>query len=418
MGEFALGQPVSRFEDPRLLRGGGRYVDDFVLPGMAFGVVLRSPHAHARIRAIDTSAAKAAPGVLAVLTGADWQASGFGDLPVPGGFKRRNGAPLYRPPYPALVRDRVRWVGDYVAFVVAETRLQAMDAAELIASITSRCRPWWPPQRPRSRPPRACGTTARTTSASSNKRATTGHRRGVRRRRSRRQASLRHQPRDRRHHGAARLDRLLQRHRRPLHPPYDTAARPCLPPGSGAPRAESAGEQGAGDRRRHRRQLRHEVGGVQRSRAGAARDEADRAAGQMDRHALGIVRRRCAGARQRHGGRAGARPQWRLSRHARALAGQCRRLSADRHAGVHRQSRIARRRLPHARHGRGGDGGVHPHQSDAALSRQRPAGSRLRDRTHGRCCGRHARHRSGRAATAQLHRTRRHAVPYGSHLHV
>src|SRR5215216_4853675 len=133
MGEFALGQPVSRFEDPRLLRGGGRYVDDFVLPGMAFGIVLRSPHAHARVGAIDTSAAKAAPGVLAVLTGADWQASGFGDLPVPGGFKRRNGAPLYRPPYPALVTDRVRWVGDYVAFVVAETRLQAMDAAELIA---------------------------------------------------------------------------------------------------------------------------------------------------------------------------------------------------------------------------------------------------------------------------------------------
>jgi aerobic carbon-monoxide dehydrogenase large subunit len=133
MGEFALGQPVARFEDPRLVRGGGRYVDDFVLPGMVFGTVLRSPHAHARIRTIDVARARAAPGVLAVLTGADWQASGFGDLPVPGGFKRRNGAPLYRPPYPALVKDRVRWVGDYVAFVVAETRLQAMDAAELIA---------------------------------------------------------------------------------------------------------------------------------------------------------------------------------------------------------------------------------------------------------------------------------------------
>ena len=95
--------------------------------------MLRAPHAHARIRSIDTKAAKAAPGVLAVLTGADWQASGFGDLPVPGGFKRRHGKPMYRPPYPALVKDRVRWIGDYVAFVVAETRAQAMDAAELIA---------------------------------------------------------------------------------------------------------------------------------------------------------------------------------------------------------------------------------------------------------------------------------------------
>src|SRR5689334_18687918 len=99
---------------------------------MAFGYVLRSPHAHARIRSIRTDAARAAPGVLAVLTGADWQASGFGDLPVPGGFKRRDGSPMYRPPYPALVRDRVRWVGDYVAFVVAETYLQAVDAAELV----------------------------------------------------------------------------------------------------------------------------------------------------------------------------------------------------------------------------------------------------------------------------------------------
>ncbi len=132
MGEFAIGQSVSRFEDPRLITGGGRYGGDMVLPGMAFGHVLRSPHAHARIRSIDTARAKAAPGVLAVLTGADWQASGWGDLPVPGGLKRRDGS-VFRPPYPALVKDRVRWVGDYVAFVVAETTLQALDAAELIA---------------------------------------------------------------------------------------------------------------------------------------------------------------------------------------------------------------------------------------------------------------------------------------------
>jgi len=132
MGEFGIGQGVPRFEDPRLVRGEGRYVGDIDLPGMVFGHVLRSPHAHARIRSIDVGKAKTAPGVLAVLTGADWQASGFGDLPVPGGLKRRDGSPLYRPPFPALVKDRVRWVGDYVAFVVAETIHQAMDAAELI----------------------------------------------------------------------------------------------------------------------------------------------------------------------------------------------------------------------------------------------------------------------------------------------
>ena len=133
MGEFGIGQGVPRFEDPRLVRGEGHYVGDMALPGMAFGHVLRSPHAHAVVRAIDTRKAKAAPGVLAILTGADWQASGFGDLPVPSGPKRRDGSPLYRPPYPALVKERVRWVGDYVAFVVAETTHQALDAAELIA---------------------------------------------------------------------------------------------------------------------------------------------------------------------------------------------------------------------------------------------------------------------------------------------
>src|SRR5947209_2880189 len=132
MGEFALGQPVPRFEDPRLLRGGGRDVDDFVLPRMVFGPVLRSPHAHARIGAIDTRAAKQMPGVLAVLTGADWQAAGWGDLPAAGGMKRPGGQPSYKPRFPALVTDWVRWVGDYVAFVVAETRHQAADAAERI----------------------------------------------------------------------------------------------------------------------------------------------------------------------------------------------------------------------------------------------------------------------------------------------
>jgi aerobic carbon-monoxide dehydrogenase large subunit len=132
MGEFAIGQPVPRFEDPRLIQGGGRYVADMVFPGMAHGYVLRSPHAHARIRKIDTAAAKAAPGVLAVITGADYKAAGFGDLPVPGGLKRHGDKPGYKPRYPALVEDRVRMIGDYVAFVVAETYYQAADAAELI----------------------------------------------------------------------------------------------------------------------------------------------------------------------------------------------------------------------------------------------------------------------------------------------
>ena len=133
MGEFAIGQGVSRFEDPRLVRGGGRYTDDIKLPGLVHGVVLRSPHAHAKIRSIDITAAKTAPGVLAVLTSADIKTAGYGDLPVPGGLKRRDGSPMYRPRYPILAEDRVRWVGDSVAFVVAESVAQALDATEMIS---------------------------------------------------------------------------------------------------------------------------------------------------------------------------------------------------------------------------------------------------------------------------------------------
>jgi len=132
MGEFAIGQGVSRFEDPRLLQGGGRYVDDIKLPGMTHGVVLRSQHAHAKIRSLDVTAAKKAPGVLAVLTAADIKAAGWGDLPIPGGLKRRDGSPMIKTRYPILAEDRVRWVGDPVAFVVAETVAQALDAAEQI----------------------------------------------------------------------------------------------------------------------------------------------------------------------------------------------------------------------------------------------------------------------------------------------
>jgi aerobic carbon-monoxide dehydrogenase large subunit len=133
MGEFAIGQGVSRFEDPRLIRGGGRYTDDIKLAGMVHGVVLRSPHAHAKIKSIDVNAAKAAPGVLAVLTSADVKAAGYTDLPVPGGHKRRDGSPMFKPRYPILADGRVRWVGDCIAFVVAETVAQALDAMEMIA---------------------------------------------------------------------------------------------------------------------------------------------------------------------------------------------------------------------------------------------------------------------------------------------
>jgi aerobic carbon-monoxide dehydrogenase large subunit len=133
MGIQAIGEPVRREEDPRLLTGRGRYVDDFRETGEARGSVLRSPHAHARLAAIDTAAALAMPGVLAVLTGEDLGRRGLGTLTPAVPRRRHDGRPAFVCPQPLLARERVRYVGDPVAFVVAETLNQAKDAAERIA---------------------------------------------------------------------------------------------------------------------------------------------------------------------------------------------------------------------------------------------------------------------------------------------
>lgn len=132
MGEFAIGQGVSRLEDPKLVQGQGYFIDDVVYAGMAYGVVLRSPHAYAKIKSIDTAAAKASPGVLEVLTAEDIKKAGFGDLPGNPGLKRRGGLAMHSPRYPILADGYVRWVGDCVAFIVAETAAQAQDALELV----------------------------------------------------------------------------------------------------------------------------------------------------------------------------------------------------------------------------------------------------------------------------------------------
>ena len=127
-----VGERVRREEDLRLLTGRGRYVDDVAAPGAARGHVVRSPHAHARIASLDVAAAIAMPGVLAVLTGADLRRRGLGTLRPLVPRRRRDGTPAFVCPQPLLAQDRVRYVGDPVAFVVADTLSQAKDAAELI----------------------------------------------------------------------------------------------------------------------------------------------------------------------------------------------------------------------------------------------------------------------------------------------
>jgi len=130
--KYGIGQPVRRKEDDTLVRGKGKYTDDFNLPGQAHAWIVRSSHAHGVIRGIDTKAAKAMPGVLGVWTGADLASAGYGPFTCALPLKSRDGTPLHQTNRTALMTDKVRYVGDPIAFVVAETLIQARDAAEAI----------------------------------------------------------------------------------------------------------------------------------------------------------------------------------------------------------------------------------------------------------------------------------------------
>jgi len=131
---FAVGQPVPRSEDPTLLRGEGRYTDDLNLPGQAYAVMVRSRMAHGLLRGVDVAAARAMPGVLAVLTADDLIAGGVKPMPINVFGQNRDGAPIPRPVQMALATDRVRYVGDPIAVVVAETVQQGKDAAEMVVA--------------------------------------------------------------------------------------------------------------------------------------------------------------------------------------------------------------------------------------------------------------------------------------------
>jgi carbon-monoxide dehydrogenase large subunit len=133
MKQFGIGQPIRRIEDRRFLTGYGRYLDDIATSRQAHAAILRSPHAHARIRALDIAAAAASPGVITVLAGADLAKDGLGTIPCATGLTNRDGSPIAMPPRPALAQGRVRHVGDAVALVIAETAALARDAADEIA---------------------------------------------------------------------------------------------------------------------------------------------------------------------------------------------------------------------------------------------------------------------------------------------
>src|SRR5579863_7206394 len=132
MGEFGIGQPVRRFEDKRLLSGNGRFQNDNNLLGHAFAYVLRSPHAHAHIDRLDLTAAKAAPGVQLILPGDDLVEAGLGAMGVPFQRKRPDGSPMFARAHLGLAQGHVRYVGEPVLFIVADSLAEAKDAAERV----------------------------------------------------------------------------------------------------------------------------------------------------------------------------------------------------------------------------------------------------------------------------------------------
>jgi carbon-monoxide dehydrogenase large subunit len=128
----AVGQPVLRNEDQKLLRGQGSYTDDISLPGELHMAMVRSPYAHGLLRGIDVSTARDMPGVVAIYTGADLAAAGYGPFPYRVALTNRDGTPLVKPVRHALAIDKVSFAGDAIACVIAETAEQAQDAAEAV----------------------------------------------------------------------------------------------------------------------------------------------------------------------------------------------------------------------------------------------------------------------------------------------
>ncbi len=251
-----LGAPVKRVEDPRFITGKGRYLDDIVLQGMVHIAILRSPYAHANIRSIDTSAAKAAPGVLAVIVGADipynplpmaWPAGGASGL--------QNNVNVPR----VLATDSVKWTGEGVAAVVAETPAQCQDALELIQvdweplpAVVDAEKATQPgaPQLHENAPEQRGLRVAR--------RRQGRHRRRVRQRRGHRQAAPRQQPAHPQPDGGPRRHRLVQPGHRGVHglDVEPDAAHPAA--AADGVRDRDPGAQGPVHQPRRRRRLRHQ----------------------------------------------------------------------------------------------------------------------------------------------------------------
>ena len=270
MSKFGMGQPVPRTEDPRFITGRGRYVDDIVLPHMAHAVMVYSPHAHAEIAGIDAAEALKAPGVLAVLTGEDLNADGIGTL-GPRMMPEDMGGPKgYRTVRTLLATGRVRYVGERVAMVVAETRDQARDAAELVQvdykslpAVVSSVEATAPgaPLLYDGAPNNVSFTLRMGDKAKADAAFAKAHHVAKVRLNNNRLSANSMEPR-------SAIGAFDPRRRR-LHAVYQHPEPARHPRGAGRPDPEGAGDARPGDRPRRRRRLRHERRPLSRGGAGA-----------------------------------------------------------------------------------------------------------------------------------------------------
>ena len=386
-----IGKPMPRKEDARLITGKGRFTDDFNLDGQTYAVMVRSPYPHARIVAIDAAAAKAMPGVLGVFTGADCAADKLGPIPHDPVPKTKfdmkltgpKGGAVFIGPNALLPADKARHVGEAVAMVVAETKAQAMDAAEAV-EVRYEELPFVLHSEDAMRP----GAPVLWDEVPNNVTVETvfGN------------VEATDQAFARAAHVVTKNFHIGRVTGVPLEPRaalghYDAATgRYTLYAGSGgAVRQKNELMQVLGIAPENLRVLSPDVGGNFGTRNRTFVEfglvlwarEKDRPAGEIHRDALGSLSQRLSGPRSGDQGRVGARRQASLHRHARHQYQQCRRalrvaVAAEQGLGPH--SRLLRDSGDDAARRRR----VHQHHADQRLSQLRPAGSHLRHRAAGR----------------------------------
>ena len=379
MQKYGVGQPVRRKEDDTLVRGKGQYTDDFSLPKQAYGWVVRSSHAHGILRGVDTSAAKAMPGVLGVWTGTDLASANFNPFSCGLPLKSRDGSALLQTNRMPLATDKVRYVGDAIAFVVAETVAQARDAAEAVEldidalpAVTDAAEAAKPgaPQLYDHIPNNVAldyhyGDTARIEAAF----ASAAHVTKLDIVNTR-VAVVSMEPRV----ALGHYDKATERYTLA----GADAGRVRQQGGHGADPERAAGE-GAHPYRQCRRLVRHEEPELSRICLHPACRKGAGPSGEMDRRALDQLPLRQPGPRADDSRRAGARCRRQIPRGAPVRPRQSWRLHHRRGAGTalaqHRQE--SRERLPHAAAQRRHQDGADQYHAYGRLSRRRPARGQL-----------------------------------------